>query len=101
MKRIDAHVHLYTSRNLERVAKRLPNELPTPHPLEAYLEKLIEAGCKPDVINNVHLSILPDSENVFASFLEMDWLRSRNPERYDSITMVGKPTNFPTQERTS
>lgn len=89
MQRIDAHVHFYSSEDLARVAGGLPYALPAPHPLSTYLDALILEGCKPDAINNVHLSILPDSENVFASFVELDRLKARDPARYGGITLVG------------
>ncbi|MCO8311730.1 amidohydrolase family protein [Pseudomonas mandelii] len=88
-KRIDSHVHFYTSQDLRRVAGSLPYVLPEPHPLTAYLDKLITAGVAPAVINNVHLSILPDSENVFASFEELKRLQVANPLRYGEIKLVG------------
>lgn len=87
--RIDSHVHFYTLHDLQRVAGRLPYELPNPHPLTAYLDHLIDSGVNPAVINNVHLSILPDSENVFASFRELDELQNNNPARYGAIKLVG------------
>lgn len=87
--RIDSHVHFYTSDDLHRVAGLLPYDLPAPHPLTAYLDKLIDAGIAPTVINNVHLSILPDSENVFASFNELKQLQAANPLRYGNVKLVG------------
>ncbi|MHC8319887.1 amidohydrolase family protein [Pseudomonas sp. GB2N2] len=87
--RIDSHVHFYTSQDLRRVAGSLPYTLPAPHPLTAYLDKLIDAGITPTLINNVHLSILPDSENVFASFDELKALQAANPERYGDVRLVG------------
>ncbi|VVN32669.1 hypothetical protein PS662_04966 [Pseudomonas fluorescens] len=88
-RRIDSHVHFYTSQDLRRVAGSLPYTLPEPHPLTAYLDELITAGITPEVINNVHLSILPDSENVFASFEELKQLQATNPQRYGDIKLVG------------
>lgn len=87
--RIDSHVHFYTRDDLHRVAGSLPYSLPEPHPLTTYLDQLIDAGITPTVINNVHLSILPDSENVFASFTELEQLQAANPQRYGSVKLVG------------
>lgn len=86
---IDAHVHLYTAADLARVGSGLPYALPEPHPLGAYLDALIDAGTPPTLVNNVHLSILPDSENVFASFDELAALRARDPARYGDIQLTG------------
>lgn len=94
--RLDAHVHFYTAHDLESVAASLPYSLPSPHPLKEYLDTLINAGKKPFLLNNVHLSILPDSENVFASFLELDQLQQSQPERYGGIRLVGTIMADPT-----
>jgi predicted TIM-barrel fold metal-dependent hydrolase len=88
-RRIDSHVHFYTSADLRRVAASLPYALPEPHPLTDYLDTLIDAGITPVLINNVHLSILPDSENVFASFEELKQLQATDPARYGDIRLVG------------
>ncbi|WP_224789486.1 amidohydrolase [Pseudomonas fluorescens] len=88
-KRTDSHVHFYTSQDLWRVAGSLPYTLPEPHPLTAYLDTLIDAGITPTLINNVHLSILPDSENVFASFEELKNLQATDPLRYGDVKLVG------------
>jgi len=88
-KRIDSHVHFYTANDLQRVAGLLPYTLPAPHPLTSYLDALIDTGVSPTLINNVHLSILPDSENVFASFDELTKLQAHNPRRYGGIKLVG------------
>ncbi|BCG82861.1 MULTISPECIES: amidohydrolase family protein [unclassified Mesorhizobium] len=87
--RIDAHAHFYTAKDLTRVKGGLPYTLPTPNPLSTYLATLIDAGLNPTLLNNVHLSILPDSENVFASFNELAGLQERDPVRYGSIRLVG------------
>ena len=89
IKRIDSHVHFYTSQDLRRVAGSLPYTLPEPHPLTAYLDTLIDAGITPTLINNVHLSILPDSENVFASFEELKNLQTTDTLRYGDVKLVG------------
>lgn len=86
---IDAHVHFFTGSDLSRVSAALPYALPAPHPLTGYLDALIDAGLVPQLINNVHLSILPDSENVFASFAELEALAARNPQRYGGVRLVG------------
>jgi predicted TIM-barrel fold metal-dependent hydrolase len=102
IKRIDSHVHFYTAHDLRRVAGSLPYTLPEPHPLTAYLDTLIDAGIAPTLLNNVHLSILPDSENVFASFDELKRLQAANPVRYGAIKLVGTIKAEPayaTQER--
>ncbi|MCK1788888.1 amidohydrolase family protein [Pseudomonas violetae] len=104
IKRIDSHVHFYTSEDLRRVAGSLPYTLPQPHPLTAYLDTLIDAGITPTLINNVHLSILPDSENVFASFEELKSLQTTDPLRYGCVKLVGTIKAEPayaTQERLS
>lgn len=89
IERTDSHVHFFTSKDLRRVAGSLPYALPEPHPLTAYLDKLINAGIAPTLLNNVHLSILPDSENVFAAFEELKNLQANNPQRYGGVTLVG------------
>ena len=89
IKRIDSHVHFYTSQDLRRVAGSLPYTLPEPHPLTVYLDTLIDAGITPTLINNVHLSILPDSENVFASFEELKNLQATDALRYGGVKLVG------------
>jgi predicted TIM-barrel fold metal-dependent hydrolase len=102
IKRIDSHVHFYTSQDLRRVAGSLPYALPEPHPLTAYLDTLIDAGIAPTFLNNVHLSILPDSENVFASFEELRNLQATDPLRYGEVKLVGTIKAQPayaTQER--
>ncbi|MFJ7281122.1 amidohydrolase family protein [Pseudomonas sp. NPDC099000] len=104
IKRIDSHVHFYTSQDLHRVAGSLPYALPEPHPLTAYLDALIDAGIAPTLLNNVHLSILPDSENVFVSFDELRNLQAANPQRYGGVKLVGTIKADPayaTQERLS
>jgi predicted TIM-barrel fold metal-dependent hydrolase len=104
IKRIDSHVHFYTWQDLRRVAGSLPYRLPEPHPLTAYLDTLIDAGIAPTLLNNVHLSILPDSENVFASFDELKNLQAANPLRYGDVKLVGTIKAEPvyaTQERLS
>ncbi|WP_256345010.1 amidohydrolase family protein [Pseudomonas gingeri] len=103
-KRIDSHVHFYTSEDLRRVAGSLPYKLPEPHPLTAYLDRLIDAGVAPTLINNVHLSILPDSENVFASFAELKNLQATDPLRYGDFKLVGTikaEPSYATRERLS
>ena len=75
IERTDCHVHFFTSQDLLRVSAALPYALPAPHSLTVYLDNLIDAGIAPRLINNVHLSILPDSENVFASFDELKSLQ--------------------------
>jgi predicted TIM-barrel fold metal-dependent hydrolase len=87
--RFDNHVHFYSSADLQRVSGSLPYSLPAPHPLTAYLDRLIDAGTLPAVINNVHLSILPDSHNVFASFDELKALKAADPRRYGGVRLVG------------
>ena len=87
--RTDNHVHFYTAADLRRVVGGLPYQLPAPHPLTAYLDSLIDSGIQPKLLNNVHLSILPDSENVFASFRELEALQERNPARYGGVKLVG------------
>jgi len=101
-RRVDSHVHFYTAHDLQRVAGLLPYGLPEPHPIKVYLDKLIDAGITPSIINNVHLSILPDSQNVFASFDQLHTLQAANPQRYGGIQLVGTILAQPayaTQER--
>lgn len=101
-RQVDSHVHFYTSQDLQRVAGRLPYGLPEPHPVKVYLDKLMDAGTPPAIINNVHLSILPDSQNVFASFDQLQALQAANPQRYGGIRLVGTIKAQPayaTQER--
>lgn len=87
--RIDSHVHFYTSQDLQRIEGVLPYALPAPHPLTAYLDRLIDAGTTPVLINHVHLSILPDSHNVFASFDELKALQAADAVRYGRVRLVG------------
>lgn len=86
---IDFHVHLYTADDLPINAGELPYRLPEPLPVKTYLDSLIEAGYKPDLVNNVHLSILDDSENIFRSFEELKRLQAEHPQRYSGIEMIG------------
>lgn len=86
---LDGHVHFFTASDLAAVAGQLPYALPAPHSLSDYLAELSKAGTVPRLLNNVHLSILPDSSNVFASFEEMEALRAQWPERYGDIRLVG------------
>lgn len=86
---IDFHVHLYTAEDLPSNAEQLPYTLPAPHPVQPYLDRMIDAGLKPGLVNNVHLSILSDSENVYRSFVELERLQLEQPERYGDIVMVG------------
>lgn len=60
-----------------------------PHPLKDYLDDLISNNIFPVLINNVHLSILPDSENVFASFIELEELKKSDPAQYAGVEIVG------------
>lgn len=76
---IDTHVHFYTGEDLARIGGDLPYTLPAPHPLQSYLDGLIGQGRKPALINHVHISILPDSENVFRSFEELAELQRQTP----------------------
>ncbi|WP_426160310.1 amidohydrolase family protein [Pseudomonas sp. TSRC2-2] len=89
IERTDCHVHFFTSQDLLRVSAALPYALPAPHSLTVYLDNLIDAGIAPTLINNVHLSILPDSENVFASFDELKSLQAASPQRYGGVRLVG------------
>lgn len=86
---IDFHVHLYSADDLPANDAQLPYALPAPHPVKDYLDRLIDLGLKPGLVNNVHLSILPDSENVFRSFNTLARLQAENAERYGDIEMVG------------
>ncbi|MDG4674901.1 hypothetical protein P9A16_27640 [Shinella sp. 838] len=86
---VDGHVHFFTASDLAAVAGKLPYALPAPHTLSAYLANLAKAGRVPTFLNNVHLSILPDSSNVFHSFAEMERLRQEQPELYGAIRLVG------------
>lgn len=86
---LDGHVHFFSASDLAAVAGQLPYSLPSPHSLRNYLETLAEAGIFLRLLNNVHLSILPDSSNVFASFDEMKELRSKWPDRYNDVRLVG------------
>lgn len=89
IERTDSHVHFFTSRDLRRVSAVLPYALPAPHSLTAYLDNLMDAGIAPTLINNVHLSILPDSDNVFASFDELKNLQAADLQRYGGVRLVG------------
>lgn len=86
---VDAHVHFYTSEDLANVEGQLPYSPPAPHSLSDYLERLEQAGVVPELLNNVHLSILPDSSNVFASFVEMDHLKKCAPDKFGGVRLVG------------
>lgn len=101
---IDTHVHFYTGEDLARIGGNLPYSLPAPHPLKSYLDDLIDQGRKPALINHVHISILPDSENVFRSFEELAELQRQNPARYGGIELVGTikaDPHYATRERLS
>lgn len=89
IERTDSHVHFFTSQDLRRVSAALPYALPEPHSLTAYLDNLMTAGIAPTLINNVHLSILADSDNVFASFDELKNLQAADPQRYGGVRLVG------------
>jgi len=89
IERTDSHVHFFTSRDLCRVSAALPYALPASHSLTAYLDNLMDAGITPTLINNVHLSILPDSDNVFASFDELKNLQAADLQRYGGVRLVG------------
>ncbi|MER9545280.1 amidohydrolase family protein [Mesorhizobium sp. M0437] len=93
---LDGHVHFFTASDLEVVAGRLPFALPVPHLLSNYLAQLAKSGVAPKLLNNVHLSVLPDSSNVFASFEEMEALRAQWPGRYDEVRLVGTIKADPT-----
>src|SRR5690606_16320814 len=86
---IDSHVHFYTEADLANVQGKLPYSMPKPHSLTDYLGQLQRSGFVPRFLNNVHLSILPDSENVFASFEELKVLQAGNPAVYGAIRLVG------------
>ncbi|WP_245464114.1 amidohydrolase family protein [Rhizobium sp. NXC24] len=86
---IDGHVHFFTASDLAAVEGQLPYSLPSPHSLSDYLADLACAGIFPKLLNNVHLSILPDSSNVFASFDELAALKAKWPERYGDVRLVG------------
>ncbi|VVO83794.1 hypothetical protein PS847_01934 [Pseudomonas fluorescens] len=89
IERTDSHVHFFTSRDLCRVSAALPYALPASHSLTAYLDNLMDAGITPTLINNVHLSILPDSDNVFASFDELKNLQAADLQRFGGVRLVG------------
>lgn len=86
---IDFHVHLFSSDDLPPNSVDLPYQMPEPNLVKDYLDKLIKAGIKPKLINNVHLSVLPNSDNVFKAFIELDRLKLTDPARYGDITMIG------------
>lgn len=86
---IDFHVHLFSSEDLPSNTSGLPYSMPKSNVVKMYLDRLMALGIKPELINNVHLSILPDSENVFNSFSELDRLKQFDPELYGGIVMVG------------
>lgn len=86
---IDSHVHFFCAEDLSVLGSDLPYALPAANPLAEYLEGLERLGCVPTLLNNVHLSILPDSSNVFASFEELDRLKKLHPGKYDNVRLVG------------
>lgn len=94
---IDSHVHLYTADDLKKVnTNGLPYVLPAPHSLHGYLQHCEEQlGSLPTLINNVYLSILPDSENIIHSFEQMDALKKANPQKYGNIQLVGTVKAIP------
>jgi Predicted metal-dependent hydrolase of the TIM-barrel fold len=85
----DSHVHFYTVADLTALPADLPYARPAPNPLSTYLLALQARDIVPVLLNNVHLSILPDSENVFASFRELEHLRQRHPGQFDQVRLVG------------
>ncbi|MFJ4349051.1 amidohydrolase family protein [Pseudomonas sp. NPDC089401] len=86
---IDSHVHFFTQEDLTAPGAELPYALPNAHPLVDYLATLASSGLKPVLLNNVHLSILPDSANVFSSFAELARLQVAHPGKYDHVRLVG------------
>ena len=86
---IDSHVHFFTEEDLSVLGSDLPYALPDANPLVDYLATLESSGLKPVLLNNVHLSILPDSANVFSSFDELAQLQIAHPGKYDHIRLVG------------
>lgn len=86
---VDGHAHFFTEGDLNAVSAELPYDLPEPNPLSVYLQDLEAKGSLPTLINNVHLSILPNSENVFASFEELARLKKKFPGKFDKVRLVG------------
>ncbi|MFJ4067727.1 amidohydrolase family protein [Pseudomonas sp. NPDC089996] len=86
---IDSHVHFFTTEDLTALGADLPYALPDANPLTEYLALLASNGLKPVLLNNVHLSILPDSANVFSSFEELARLQVAHPGKYDHVRLVG------------
>jgi|GEM_PF-819908 len=86
---IDSHVHFFTEAHLDALGTELPYALPAPNSLSDYLLNLDLEGISPTLLNNVHLSILPDSEHVFASFSELEHLQRMHPGKFDHVRLVG------------
>lgn len=86
---VDSHVHFFDRNDLSVIEGPLPYQLPRPHRVKDYLDRLDILGIKPSIIANVHLSILPNSDNVFRSFSELEELQRSDPDRYKGITMIG------------
>ena len=86
---IDTHVHLFEQQDLARIHRRAPYNLPAPFTLQSYLDQLLARGITQGLINNVHLSILPDSENVFTAFEQLDALKRLAPESYRGFDLIG------------
>jgi predicted TIM-barrel fold metal-dependent hydrolase len=86
---IDCHAHFYAQEDLDRVVTELPYKLPKPHSLKDYLDQLEKHNIKPSSIMNAHLSILPDSENIFRSFKNLNQLQAMDSQRYGGIKIFG------------
>lgn len=89
---VDAHAHLFDERDLsptswrDDVARLLPR---IANPVQRHLDALLDAGIRPAIVNNVHLSALPDSANVLRSFTALEGLQRAEPHRYDGVRLVG------------
>ncbi|OZI64842.1 amidohydrolase family protein [Bordetella genomosp. 4] len=86
---VDGHVHFFTEDDLNAVSAELPYDRPEPNPLSVYLQDLEAKGRLPTLINNVHLSVLPNSENIFSSFKELADLKKKFPGKFDKVRLVG------------
>lgn len=89
---VDAHAHLFDEGDLsptswsDDVARLLPR---IANPVQRHLDALLDAGRRPVLVNNVHLSALPDSRNVIRSFAALDAMRRAEPHRYGDVRLVG------------
>lgn len=89
---VDAHAHLFDEVDLahdrwqDDDARLLPRAA---NPVRRHLDALIGTEDRPVLVNNVHLSAIPGSENVLRSFTTLERLQQAEPQRYGVVRLVG------------